>query len=331
MDKVRYNKELAKRFVDDCKLPISLTSEKYFPYQLHLYEKDYGALTKWNALWDMIDAKYGGFCDLFLEDYYDVRENIIQTVSSLSAYKAFNEMDMGAYKVVDKPDVSSGNIYNCENVGKFFMSIDLRKANFQALKYVNPDIVLNADTYEDFVGKFTDLDYVKESKYTRQVVFGKMNPKRHITVEKYLINEVWKAFCDLSLEGEKIVSMSNDEIVIEISDVMDHDGYDTDAHIIEAYIKQKTGLDVKVEYFRLKGYRLCVDDGKAHKPRNPFFVKESAIDDRNTFVCVPLPYHAIIYKLYNGMELQEEDYHFVYEGIDCIFNEKFIMEEIANE
>lgn len=53
------------------------------------------------------------------------------------------------------------------------------------MKYVNPDIVLNAGTYQDFIKKFTDLEYVAESKYTRQIVFGKMNPKRHITVEKY--------------------------------------------------------------------------------------------------------------------------------------------------
>ena len=42
-------------------------------------------------------------------------------------------------------------------------------------------------SYEDWVKKFTDLEYIIESKYTRQVVFGKLNPSRQIKVENYMI------------------------------------------------------------------------------------------------------------------------------------------------
>ena len=34
----------------------------------------------------------------------------------------------------------------------------------QTLKNIDKEIVLNADTYEDFIGKFTDSDYIKASK-----------------------------------------------------------------------------------------------------------------------------------------------------------------------
>ena len=330
MSTIKYNKELAKRFVDDYRLPVSLINDKYFFHQLELYERDFNTLTKWKHVWNMIDDKYNGNCNLFLEDYYNVRENIIQTVLNSEAYKAFNEMDMKRFEVKDKPNVSSNNIYNCDNIGKFYLSIDLKKANFQALRYVNPEIILNTDTYEEFIGKFTDLDYVKESKYSRQVIFGKMNPKRHITVEKYLINEVWKVHLQSSFGMENIVSMSNDEIVVEV-EYDEKTDYDSIAYDIEKNILRKTGLKVRAEFFHLKGYRLSVNDGKEHKPRNPFFVKEDACSFRKTFVCVPLPYHAIVYKLYNDIPLEDEDYHFVYEGIDCVFNEDFIMEEIDNE
>ena len=59
------------------------------------------------------------------------------------------------------------------------------------IKYVDPEIVLNADTYQDFIKKFADSDYIAESKYCRQVIWGKLNPKRHITVEKYMIDKVY--------------------------------------------------------------------------------------------------------------------------------------------
>ncbi len=48
------------------------------------------------------------------------------------------------------------------------------------------------DTYEDFIGKFTDSDFIKASKYTREVIFGKLNPKRHITAEKFFINKIYQ-------------------------------------------------------------------------------------------------------------------------------------------
>ena len=31
---------------------------------------------------------------------------------------------------------------------------------------MDKDIVLGANTYEEFIGKFTDIDYIKNSKYT---------------------------------------------------------------------------------------------------------------------------------------------------------------------
>lgn len=66
----------------------------------------------------------------------------------------------------------------------------MKKANFTALRHYNKDIVGGKDTYEDFLGMFTDENYFKESKYIRQVIFGNVNPKRQITYEKFLMDKV---------------------------------------------------------------------------------------------------------------------------------------------
>lgn len=324
---LRYNRELVNRFISDYKLPIVMNKEKYFFYFLELYEKEFSSLTKWKMLWDMIDSKFGGDEKKFLDDYYSIRDNIIVTVGDSNSYKAFNTMELDKYKIVDKPQVTADNVYNGENIGKAFISIDLKKANFQTLKYINKDIVLGADTYEEFIGRFTDLDYVKESKYTRQVIFGKLNPKRHITIEKYLINEVWKVYNDVWYYDNKIVSLSNDEIVIETnSEHVSKTILEYRVREIEKAVKERLGLLVKVEYYHLDGYQMY--SMQSGNPRNTFYTKTNLVTDKVELICVPAPYYALTYKLFNGMKLEEPDYHFIYEGIDCRFIEEFGLKKL---
>jgi len=325
---LRYNKDLVNRFISDYKLPISVNLEKYFFYFLNLYEDKYKSASKWKTLWNLIDGEYGGDEKKFLDEYYKIRDRIITSISESNAYQEFNTMDMSHFSVINKDSVSTNNIYNCENIGKYFLSIDLKKANFQALKFVNSEIVLNADTYEDFIGKFTDLQYIKESKYTRQVIFGKLNPKRHITVEKYIIRNVWKKYTETFSSDLHIVSLSNDEIVIE-SDIAET--YNTNSlkrriKKIEDSVKEDLGIEVKAEYFRLDGYQLCRKE--TGECRTTFFTKTDLVSGEVEFMCVPLPYFAIVYKLYNGLTLSEYDYHFIYENIDCKFMEEFEIRKI---
>ena len=212
-----YNRELAKRFISDYKLQIPLINEKYFFYHLGLYQEDYNSLEYYFELLDMIGKKYGGDCNKFLEDYYNVRDKIITTIVESEAFQKFNTMDMNVFTIKDRPNITSDNIYNNDNIGKFFISIDLKKANFQTLRNIDKDIVFGADTYEEFIGKFTDLDYIKESKHARQVIFGKCNPKRHITAEKYFIMQIYKKVIEqFPYLSDKCVSLSNDGMIFNV-------------------------------------------------------------------------------------------------------------------
>ncbi|MBP5457965.1 MAG: hypothetical protein J6Y37_15860 [Paludibacteraceae bacterium] len=317
-DYFRHNINLAKRFVSDMNIPISMLSDKWFPYFLELYEKDFSAMSKWEKLWKMIDESFGGDAEAFLHYYYEIRDSIIVTISNSAAYNGFNNMSMDRFCVVGKPSVSSNNVYNCDNVGKTFLGVDLRKANFQALRFVNPDIVLNASSYVEFIRKFTDLDYIAESKYTRQVVFGKLNPKRHITVEKWLVNEMWKVFRDLypDLSGG-LVSMMSDEFIVEVD-------RNTDSSLpreIETNISNALDIDVKVSLFSLSSGSIVSQETGDRK--SPFYVRHDIVNGTDRLMCVPLQYHALVYKLYKGMPLDEPDYHFNYEGIECRFMENF--------
>lgn len=318
----KYSRELAKRFISDYKLPMPLINEDIFRYNLNLYEKDFGALSKYVFLMFHIDDKFGGDINKFLEDYYSTRDKIITTIESSSAFQKFNNMDMSVFSYKKTHNITSNNIYNCDNVHKHFISIDLCKANFQALSYVDANIVLNYDTYEDFIGHFTPSYYMKDSKYSRQVIFGKMNPKRHITVEKYLMDKIYHYVQDRYPQLSNPVSVMSDEIVYEVNydDVVGK----LNIEDIKNDIAFDLSLDVKIEFFHLGGAQLYTENCT----RSPFFIK--SIIDINTerginqkLVSVPLPYHMIIYKLHNNMPLVPFDYHFDYEGMDCVMNEKF--------
>ena len=318
---MKKNIELIKRFVKDNDLPIPIIGNgDYFDYFINLYEKDYKSLTKYRNLEFLIEKDFEGKPEYFLGKYYEIRDNIIKTVENSEAYQKFNTMDMSYFAIQNKKNITSNNIYNETNVGKLFVSFDLKKANFQALKYVNPEIVMNADTYEDFIHNFTKIDCIINSKHIRQIVFGKMNPKRHITVEKYIIDKIYEELV--------CVSMSNDELVFYIGDAYMKTDIDVFSEkvryeTIRQLIKSSLGFELNVEVFELHKLQLSCDKFQ----RSPYYYKEYKFAKENEpkgkLMCVPMNYFAIVYKLFNHFPLQEEDYHFDYEGLDCKYCENF--------
>ena len=110
MEKLIYNKDLANRFVSDYKLPIPITFvEDYFFYYLNLYEEDYNSMTNYMKLCELINEKYESKPEKFLEDYYNVREDIIQTMLNNEAYKTFN-IKVGSVGIFTFRNNKSNNI-----------------------------------------------------------------------------------------------------------------------------------------------------------------------------------------------------------------------------
>ena len=57
--------------------------------------------------------------------------------------------------------------YLLENDRKFFVSIDLRSANFNSLKFYHSDLVLGCDSWEQLVSKFTEIPFWSKIKIFR--------------------------------------------------------------------------------------------------------------------------------------------------------------------
>lgn len=319
-----YNRNLAQRFVNDYCLPIPIINEKLFFYHLIKYQEDMNSWSLWCETIDIINEKYNGNINEFLDDFYNVRDIIVEIPKNNEAYKKFNNMDISVFiqqEVHNQYDKryqpESKGYYNEENIGRSLVSIDLRKANFQALRYVDKDIVNGASTYEEFVSMYTDNPYIINSKYFRQVVFGNKNwnPGRHITVEKSMMYKVLDFLYNMFPNGEtKLVCLNSDEIVLENSPAF---------NVVEFHdlILNKLGIDVHCEEFVLEGYNFYSNNDNHH--RFTFYSKNGKL------MCVPGPYYALTHSLYNDEEPSENDYHFSYEHVDCIFNDTFRIEQIV--
>lgn len=333
-----YNRDLCKRFISDYKLPIPLLDSEHFFYHIGIYEKDFRSSTKYNRLVRLIEDKYVGNPEAFLKDYYDIRENIIQTVTNSEAFQKFNNMDMNKFAITERPNISSNNIYNQDNIGHFFISVDLKKANFQVLRNIDKNIVFGADTYEDFIGNFTELEYVKESKYTREVIFGKMNPKRHITAEKYFITKIYKLLVNALPELEdRAISLSNDEIIFKFDDmykIASNKGIKVETYADNLREKIRglslgVGFDVHVDFFRLEGYSLNAVTQEGEKPFKTFYMKSYFFgEDKFKLISLPLQFHSVTYCLLNNVTPYAIDYDFEYEGIIASFKTDFKVVKI---
>lgn len=305
-------KQLRARFVSDFNLPLQILQSPYFEDRLELLEGEYGAKTSYNELLLMIDEKFEGNPNKFLEYYHQVRDNIITSVLNSEAYKDFISNDKFMKKI--NPICANKNLYTNEQDNGLFVSYDMKKANFQTLKYANPAIVYDANTYEDFIGKFTDLDYIKNSKYTRQVIFGKLNPKRTMTLEKWITNEFCGSLYQLLIYTKlEYFSLNADEIILKFN------GSEEEFEKLEIEpIKNFEGVEYKGSKFKLHSRQFELATSSSILT---VYEKEDYLNaHRRILKGVPATYYPQVYKLLNGMEMKpQSDLIFYYEHELCKF------------
>ena len=287
-------------------MPIQVFEDSYFNYYLTLYETKHQTLSKWTRLIDMINNKFNGNDDEWLTYYSEVRDNIITSILNNPSYIKFSqEDDMNKYHF--KNDLFKDvNIYTENFLNHTLLSIDLKKANFQALKFHNAEIVFNTNTYEELIEKFSDCEYIKESKYTRQVIFGKLNPRRQITIERYIMNLIYNSNCDLInylKTNAKLVSFKNDEMIFDVSDcnINDISKY-TNITVINSF-------NVSIELFDLKLMQFKTHTGSIINVWRKVFN-----DGDEKVKSAPITYYPQIFKRCMGIPIDEKDLVFFHEN-----------------
>ena len=297
-----------ERFCKDCNIPIRIFQEPYFTDRLTLYDKFYGTLKKWDIFLSEL-SKYNCEQDYF-EEYNRVKDAAILDIKNTEAYHKFNEEDMNKYAVTHK-NLPNKDIFKSSNDGKCFISIDMRKANFSSLHHYNSDIFGGAESWEEFIGRYTGNQHIINSKYIRQVILGNCNPKRHITYEKYLMDGALTYLTEVFISMDRVVFFSNDEIVVDVSD-MDKNKQERIVFAIRNGMKDMP-VPLKTELFIL--HKIVRTDG---------YYKEIIDENGNTeieFKCLDNYALPFVLRKFLGEDVTENDKIFYHEGLLAKFIE----------
>ena len=296
-----------ERFCKDCNIPIRLFQEPYFTDRLTLFNKFYETLEKWNLFLEELQ-KYNCEQDYF-EEYNRVKDAAILNIKNSEAYQRFNSDDMNKYRVTHE-NLPNKDIFKPTNDGKAFISIDMKKANFSSLHHYSADM-FGVNTWEEFISKFTDNQHIINSKYIRQVILGNCNPKRHITYEKYLMDILLTDLLEKYIPIERVVFFSNDEIVIDVSD-MNKSRQVLLAFNIEQHLKDASPK-FKVELFTL--YKIHGTDGYYKE-----IINENGEKDIE-FKCLDNYMMPFVIRHFLGEEVTDSDKAFYHEGLLAQFIE----------
>ena len=185
-----------------CKLmDISVPEYEHFDYYINQFSK----LEKWKNIKDLIkiyeeaEEKYG--------DLYEFRlKKSNEIINYLKSTRAYNELQDDNLL----PDLPTTKNFEYSE-DKKYISIDIKKANWAALKKYDPEFAPElGDSYEDFIAKFDVPEIFNHSKQLRQYIFGNINPKRQGKAQRVITQSILNKYNHLNLD---IACIKNDEVI----------------------------------------------------------------------------------------------------------------------
>ena len=351
-------RKLKHRFNDDQKLQLSVIDDPYWDYYLELY----GGKELWEKVVDGIFEEYGGSIPKFLKDFYDVREKMIQDIRGLvddngiNIFDVFNQPDQKARPGYEHPHydingpfytvpaeerkgIRKGDVYNEACTGHTFLSLDLIKANVQAMSYFYPNFIVGKqisegysveDMYQDYLDKYlhsqglskTITFYISRSKYMRQVVFGNLNADRQTKIEKYLIWNAGKVIgpwlTSLGVSWE-YAQLGSDELVLEIMnpvnniqkfygpDLLGKKVEELQSHVLIPDDPYSCGISIRAELFDLVSYTF-----KTSQDHEIRVYKKKFYDGRIDYKKLEKTYRPQIYELLNDLPFDPDEKDMVF-------------------
>lgn len=299
------SESLARKFIKDTSLPIPVFSNPYFDYFIDLYEEYSNSKTKYNEFLNLVN-KLGE--ESFFETSREITDSIIYNIKNNPSYINFNETNL------DKSDIDFINkmssfaqrkeFFKRDLVNKDYISIDLKKANFQTLNKFDSEI-FNSESYEIYISKFTNENYFKNSKKIRQIIFGNLNCKKITSFQRKIIARIVSDLFDLGLNSNDLIVFLNDEIIISNED-------DKYSDIINEYVLNSP-IDLHFEKFKLT---------QVHS--NYSFFSKDFYDGTFILKAVPVSNFAEVYKFKTNQKINEFDLIFNFEGRISKYNEPLL-------
>lgn len=231
-----------------CKMfDLNVASFEDFDY----YKSQFSKLERWKNM-DELVALYEK-AEEEIEDMFGYRmSKIDEIISFVKGTRAYN--DMADENLIPDYPVNKSFEYS---EGVNYLSIDLKMANWQSMKKYDPSFINElGETYSELLNKFEVPEVFHRSKHFRQYIFGNLNPKKQMKVQRVFVEDIKNAMSRYDL---KIECIKHDEIIYSFEKIEDVreiiEGLDGDDFTVRAFTIKK------VENFRINQY-LCKDSGE---------------------------------------------------------------------
>lgn len=306
---------IKKQFVKDHNLPINVVNDEVFTYCIETIDPHFKIKNKYDFLKNNIST-FGE--EIFFTQRRKAIDTLVAEIKKTDAFATLMNDKLEKYNFI-APSSNKTNLFTMENVNHTFVSIDLKHANFNVLKMYDPELVLNHSSYNELMGSVTDKEYIKESKYIRQVIFGNLLPKKQQTLQKWVMNECRRVlYTDVGIDINDIISVSADEVVISVSPT-NVVGF---VKMIEQRLSNNPSLSSMYKWIKVDPFTLKSIGGKK------FFVKENHITDEVEFKCIPAPIFMQVYKHYTGDVINQNDLLFYFDGYLSEFKDRVFSEDV---
>jgi len=309
---------LKRRFVKDSGLNINVFSEPYFQLSLELYEKDFQSLSKYEKEF-LPTLRELGNESLFIEESEKVTNKVKLLLQDRIEYGRFisnNTKDItDRIKELEKGKIFRA-LYHMDNVDFKYVSIDMKQANFNIFKSLGI-IPKEYKDYVDLIDSQTDYEYFSKSKYTRQVIFGHLNPKRARTYMKLITLELLNSLPkDIQ---DKVITFNTDEIVFKVESEKEAELIYDSVYKDEVFKFDFNGYSFPLNVSTFDLYSIKDKKEKAYYYKDYGYKQE--------LKGVPSMFYIQYYKYLNKMEILETDKVFYYEGEiasfrDSVFDKK---------
>ena len=303
---------IKKRFVKDYSLPIAVVKEPMFSYFLNLYDKDFQTNQLYKQLVESIQ-QYNSKDDFFQKSSKIIDEITSDVLPSCLNIEEIKKYILNIEENFSKkcPEAKYKNIYNQELDGSDIVSIDIKQANFSALNCIDPNLILNSSSYEEFISNYTNDQYFINSKKIRQIIFSNIYMKEQIIVQRTIMKIIANLLSD---KGFKILCIDKDEVCflynaqlfdqLNIKELIEYVDKEVAGPSIEEKMKFKIGI------FNLKKF-------------GAGFVKKYYDKHTIEFKSIPVYLFAQHYKKWYDMKYHEYDFYFMFENFLCEFQEYY--------
>lgn len=311
--------ELIDCFSTYSRIPFPCPLPELAEYYVTAYDKMYGS----RDAWDLYQKEIRKFA--MKKELTETMNKISDYIDQNKQYQALKQRKDNSIKNKMKRDV-----YHFGSVGKVFLSVDIRKANFTTLDRECPDLFVDQKTGEklnwhDFVLHFTESEFIARSKQFREIVIGRIGfSGKAKTLQEILMDKVHDAIMTNEIFSNMLVPRMKcgDENVYEINDV---------ASFVSHIDKFKQEID-KV-HGPILHYRVFKVESIQDKQ---FFIKTFLyntdwFDSQDTlipessrplramieFKKVPKKFMLQVIKWQKGERIAPQDLYFMDEGIKC--------------